>query len=208
VDPTRREHWNLKLGIDGWSAPWLGTNRGHQIHVRLNMALRLAREALDTPHNRLLFGFVLGTAKRVLDLGLGGVFGDGYLDHDVGRKELVREIGNDLEVDGNLCQALFFLNGRNDSKGQIDIVRDSVFHELKLAIRGNKGNGPICIKLSEADASVKGTVVNVDAGFSLSLLFDDELVVETKLALWHPRQFRVHLDSTRNLVAQNISGAG
>ena len=64
------------------------------------MTLGLAREALDTPDNCLLFGFVLGTTKRVLDLGLGGVFGNGYLDHHVGRKELIREIGNNLEVDG------------------------------------------------------------------------------------------------------------
>lgn len=64
------------------------------------MALGLAREALDTPDDRLLFGFVLGTAKGVLDLGLGGVFRNGYLDHHVGCKELIREVGNNLEVDG------------------------------------------------------------------------------------------------------------
>ena len=64
------------------------------------MALGLAREALDTPDNRLLFGFVLGATERVLDLGLGSIFGNGYLDHHVGRKELIREIGNNLEVDG------------------------------------------------------------------------------------------------------------
>lgn len=64
------------------------------------MALGLAREALDTPDNRLLFGFVLGTTEGVLDLGLGGIFGNRYLDHHVGRKELVRESGNYLEVDG------------------------------------------------------------------------------------------------------------
>ena len=69
------------------------------------MAFRLAREAFDTPDNRLLFGFVLGAAKGVLDLGLGSVFGDGYLDHDVGRKELIREIGNHLEVDRNSKRA-------------------------------------------------------------------------------------------------------
>ena len=51
----------------------------------------------------------------------------------------------------SLCQTLFFLNGRNDSKGQIDIVRDPVFHELKFSIGWNKGNGSIRIKLSESD---------------------------------------------------------
>ena len=101
MDPTRRKHWNLELGIDGRSAPWFGANRRHQVHVRLNVAFRLTREALDTPYNRLLFGFVFGTAKGMLDLGLGGVFGDGYLDHNVGRKELIREVGNDLEIDRN-----------------------------------------------------------------------------------------------------------
>ena len=101
MNAARCEHWNLELGIDGRSAPRLGADRWHQIHVRLDVAFGLARKALDAPDNRLLFGLVLGAAKGMLDLGLGRVFGDGYLDDDVGRKELIREIGNHLEVDRN-----------------------------------------------------------------------------------------------------------
>ena len=101
VNPTRCKHGNLEFGIDGGSTPWLGANRGHQIDVCLNVAFGLARESLNTPHNCLLFGFVLGAAKGMLDLGLGRVFGNRYLNDDVGCKELIREIGNHLEVDGN-----------------------------------------------------------------------------------------------------------
>jgi hypothetical protein len=65
------------------------------------VALGLSRETFDTPHNGLLFGLVFGSTKESLDLGLGGILGNGNLDDNMSRKQLVRKVGNDLEVDGN-----------------------------------------------------------------------------------------------------------
>ena len=73
MDTTRGEHGHLKVGTNGWSAPWLRPHGGHQIHIGRNVALGLSGETLDPPNNGLLFWFVLGTAKRVLDLGFGRV---------------------------------------------------------------------------------------------------------------------------------------
>jgi hypothetical protein len=98
---TGGKHGNLELHINGRSVPWLGADRGHEVDFGINMTLGLSGEPLDTPHNRLLFWFVLGSSKQSLDLGLGSILGDRNLDDNVGCKELVRKVGNDLEIDGN-----------------------------------------------------------------------------------------------------------
>ena len=65
------------------------------------MALGLSREALDTPYNRLLFWLIFGATKGMLDLCLGSVLWDGYLNNNVGSEKLVRKIGDHLQIDGN-----------------------------------------------------------------------------------------------------------
>ena len=95
------EHGDLELGVDWRSTPWLGARRGHQVNVCVDVAFSLSGKSLYTPDNSLLFWLVLGTAKRMFDLCFCGVLWDRYLDDNVGSKELVREIGNYLEIDGN-----------------------------------------------------------------------------------------------------------
>jgi len=58
-------------------------------------------EALDTPYNRLLLWFILGAAKRMLDLCFGSVLWDGYLNNNVGSIKFIRKIGDHLQIDGN-----------------------------------------------------------------------------------------------------------
>lgn len=101
VHSTGSEHGNLELGTNRWAAPRLGAHSGHQLHVRLNMALGLSWESLDTPYNRLLLWFVLGTSKGMLDLGLGCILRYRNFDYHVSRKELIRKVCNNLEIDRN-----------------------------------------------------------------------------------------------------------
>lgn len=89
MDTTGGEHGNLKFCTNGWSTPRFGTNRGHQIDIGGNVTFGLARESLDTPDNGLLFWFVLGSSKRMLDLGLGSILGYRDFNHDMGGKELI-----------------------------------------------------------------------------------------------------------------------
>ena len=99
MDTTSRKHGNLEFCIDGRSAPWLWSHRGHQIDIGLNVTLGLAWESLDTPNDSLLFWFVLCSAKRMLDFRLCRVLGHRYLDDDMSGKQLVREISNHFQVD-------------------------------------------------------------------------------------------------------------
>lgn len=101
MNSTGGKHWHLKLNVDRRSNPRLGTNSWHEIHFGVNMALRLPREALDTPDNGLLLWFVLGSPKLNLDFGLCGILGYGNLDNDMRGEKLVGKVGDHLEVDGN-----------------------------------------------------------------------------------------------------------
>jgi hypothetical protein len=95
-----RKHWYLKLNINGWTDPRLGTDSTYQFQVDSEHAFRLAGEAFDSPDNGILFGFVFGTSKRVFDFGFGCIFGYGDFDDYVCGKEFFREVGNHFEVDG------------------------------------------------------------------------------------------------------------
>ena len=101
MDPTGGEHGDLELNIYGRTTPWFRSHRRHKVYLRIDMTLGLSSESLDTPNNRLLLRFVFGSSKRVLDLGLGRVLRYGYLENDVRGVQLIREVGNHLQVDGH-----------------------------------------------------------------------------------------------------------
>ena len=98
---TGRKHRYLEFHIDGRSAPRLGANCWHKVDFCTNLTFSFSSKPLDTPDNGLLLGFVLGSPERLLDLGLGGIFWDGNLYHDMRGIQLIREISNNLEVDGH-----------------------------------------------------------------------------------------------------------
>jgi hypothetical protein len=96
---TGREHGHLKFGIDWWSTPRLGSNGRHKIYVGLNVTLGLSRETFYSPYNRLLFWFIFGTSEGMLDFCLSSIFRHWNLDYYMSSKELIRKIGNNLEID-------------------------------------------------------------------------------------------------------------
>lgn len=96
---TGSEHRYLEFHIDGRPAPRLGSNRWHEVDFGTDVAFCLAGKSLDTPHNGLLFGFILGSAERMLDLGFRRILWYRDLQHHVSGIQLIREIRNDLEVD-------------------------------------------------------------------------------------------------------------
>ena len=201
------EHGYLKLYIDRWSTPSLGPGRRHEIDVSRKHTLRLPGEALHPPNDSLLLWLVLGPAKRVLNLCLGRILRNGDLDHNVRRKQLIGKVGNDLQIDRYPRVALLLLDGRDDSKGQIDVVIDAIPHQLKLSVGRDEGDGPIGVELAQPDAPMEGAVVDLHPRLPhvAALLLNDELVVETKLALRHARELGIHLHLSRDLIAQDLA---
>jgi hypothetical protein len=98
MNATRSKHGDLKFHIDRRATPRLGTDRWHELHFSINVALGLSWETLDAPHNGLLLRLILGAAKESLNLGLGRILGNGNLDNHMSSKELIRKVGNHLEV--------------------------------------------------------------------------------------------------------------
>mmetsp|Transcript_54225 Transcript_54225/g.80904 ORF Transcript_54225/g.80904 Transcript_54225/m.80904 type:complete len:279 (-) Transcript_54225:552-1388(-) len=207
MDPTCSEHRNLKLGVDRGTTPRLGANRRHQVNFCVNVALRLSRESLDTPNDGLLLWFVLGPTKECLNLGPGCILRNRNLDDDMGGKQLIRKVGDDLEVNGHSRVTMFLLHCRNDTERKIDIVCDSISHQLELSIRRNKRNGTIRVKLSQTDTSMKGTIINLNTRLACTGLFtfNHQLIVQPELALRHTCQFSIHLDLTCHFVSKNRS---
>lgn len=108
------KHGNLKFHINGRTTPRLWTDRWHEFHFGINVALGLSWEALDSPHNSLLLWLVLGSAKERLNLGLGCILGNGNLNDDVSGKELIGKVCNDLEVDGDPVYECIVVNDKDD----------------------------------------------------------------------------------------------
>lgn len=98
---TRSKHRNLKLNPNRRSDPWFGPHGRHEVNFCVNVALSLTRETLDAPDNGLLFRFIFGSAKESLDFGLRSILRNRNLDDNVSSKQLIREIGDDLEINGN-----------------------------------------------------------------------------------------------------------
>mmetsp|Transcript_17205 Transcript_17205/g.39758 ORF Transcript_17205/g.39758 Transcript_17205/m.39758 type:complete len:208 (+) Transcript_17205:239-862(+) len=206
MNPTRSKHRYLEFRVDGRSAPWLWADGRHQVNIGLNVTFSFPRKTLYTPYDCLLLWFIFGTTKRMFDFCLRRIFRNWYLDDDVCSKQLIREVCNHLQIYGNFCQTLFFLNSWNDSEWQINVVRHTIFHEFELSIWGDECDCTICIEFSKADTAMESTIIDVDTWLSLAFLLNDELVVETKFTFGHPRELRIHLNSTGNFITQNTSG--
>lgn len=105
---------------------------------------------------------------------------------------------------------VFLLNGRNDPEREIDVVSDTVAHQLKLAIWRDEGNCSIGVEFSKTHTSMESAVINLNTRLALSgfLTINNKLVVQSKLALRHSRQFGVHLYLPRDFVSQDAASAG
>lgn len=105
---------------------------------------------------------------------------------------------------------MFFLNGWNESKWHVDIIRNTVSHEFKFSIRWDKSNRAIGVKFSETDTSVESAVVDFHSRLALTCLFsvNYKLIVQTKFAFWHASQFGVHLNLTSDFITQHAASTG
>ena len=111
-----------------------------------------------------------------------------------------------------------FLYDWNDAKRQLNVLRDTVGHQIKLTIWGNKRNGPIRVKFSQTDTSVECAIINFNclgspfrlrvpatAAATATRFVHHNFVVEAKLAFGHPSQVCLHQNSSSHIISQDIS---
>ena len=162
-----------------------------------------------------LIGRVVGRRSRShLGLHVGGVGRHGDLQLHVLGSHLLAEVGDELDVDLQGGSGDLLVHGQN-AEGQVDVLGDTVLHQLELAIRGDEGNGTILVETAQTHATVEGAVIDFDAGalaattaLGLLLVGDEQLVVQTETALGHTGQVGLHHDLSNDLTAQDSTGLG
>ncbi len=111
------------------------------------------------------------------------MLGGGDLHHDIGGVQVLVKDALHLDSDFHLVLTDLSVNW-HDLEGEVDVLGDTVGHQLKASVWGNEGNRSFFIKFGQFHALVKFHVVNSDtlvAGNSLlfGLLFHQELVVHS-----------------------------
>ena len=107
-----------------------------------------------------------------------------------------------------------FVHGE-DTEGQVDVLSDTVLHELELAIWRNEGDGTVLVELAQAHAAVEGAIIDFNTGalaaavaLGLLLVGDEKLIVETETTLGHAGQEGLHHNLTDHFTAENSAGLG
>lgn len=77
----------------------------------------------------------------------------------------------------------------HDFEGQVNIVANSVGHQLEHSIRWDESDGAVSVESAQADALVELNIVDLNSAVLLSgvggRILDEQLVVDAELALWH-----------------------
>ena len=171
-------------------------------------------ELTQHPINRLISRVVRSRSRGHLGLHVSRVGRHGDLQLYVLSSHLLAEVGNEFDVDLQGGSRDLLIDGQNTER-QVDVLRDTVFHQLELAIWRNEGNRTILIEATQTHATMEGAIIDFDSGslattttLCLLLVGDEQLVVETETALGHTGQVGFHHDLTDDLTAQDSTGLG
>ena len=159
---SRKERAYLKVKTDGrltplfvafqWSDSDLSTH--HEFHVSLKL--------FDAPHYCVKLWFIFGFAGTCrVYFHVCRVGRDGYLGYDI-RSE-VRSFKYCFYFNTVLEFVEFwvFLDNRDNLEWQVNVLWDTVGHQLKDTIRWNESNTAISIKAAQSHTLVKLNVINL-----------------------------------------------
>ncbi len=111
------------------------------------------------PRDDVLARFVFGSSLHADELHIGGVGGNRNLDFYLLGLDGWLEVG--LEDDFVVHRVLLvsLRHHRVDSEWKGNVIRRSVFHQFKLAVRRDEADGPFGLELAQLDTLVECTVV-------------------------------------------------
>mmetsp|Transcript_4182 Transcript_4182/g.10777 ORF Transcript_4182/g.10777 Transcript_4182/m.10777 type:complete len:288 (+) Transcript_4182:534-1397(+) len=103
------------------------------------------------------------------------------------------------------------LHHRQHPERQVDRVCDAISHQLELAVGWHKAHRSILVELTQLDALMERAVVDFNPRSRAprlvaavpSLVVEEELVVQPKLALGHPGEVALDLYVPGHVVAQH-----
>lgn len=193
---TSREHWHLEFHWDWRLLPRLLVPRRRQVRHCGQYLLLVTLKLFDSPEYWGFIRFILSlTISCWKDLDLRGVgrHWDLY-DHIVC---IVSALKYGANLDGVFDATIIrvFLDYGRDLEGQINVLTNTVRHNLEQSIRRDERYRTVTIEPAKSDALVELDVINLD---SLLLLFsvlgwgtgwfpEQEFIVDAEFALWHAR---------------------
>lgn len=161
------------------------------MNVSGKQTLSIALETLEAPNDaRVVFGLV-SCLTGALRVNSNVSCSRRHWDHTYNTRRKIWWFEDCLDPDWNLNFAKFrvLLDYRDHLEWQINVLRNAVGHHVERTIWRNKSDASISVKLSKSHALVELDVIYLDSFvyFVIVLLLHQESVIDTKLALWHPR---------------------
>mmetsp|Transcript_4183 Transcript_4183/g.10782 ORF Transcript_4183/g.10782 Transcript_4183/m.10782 type:complete len:392 (+) Transcript_4183:77-1252(+) len=204
------KHGNLEIHRDWRPAPRLVVHAGDHLDLATQRVLRVTWEAAKSPHDRRLIRLILGLTCGRVYVHLRSILGQWDLDEHARREELEGEHGLHLDVHLDARPAEL-LHHRQHPERQVDRVCDAISHQLELAVGWHKAHRSILVELTQLDALMERAVVDFNPRSRAprlvaavpSLVVEEELVVQPKLALGHPGEVALDLYVPGHVVAQH-----
>lgn len=224
----RSKHENTKGKADRRPTP--GLLVGHRSKGRLSIEnkLTLARETRDLPDNIVVFGFILRSALARPLSSLGRVQWCRNTNDHIRSEELRTVIRLDRNAVLDLGRADLTHNWLH-LKGEVDILRRAVPHQLELTVRRYERDDTVRVKSAQFHALVELTVFQCDgtcgcarglaSGSADPTIFttlparrvasvEEKPVIQPEFALRRAGQVGAHDDLAVDVGAENSAGRG
>mmetsp|Transcript_24877 Transcript_24877/g.73561 ORF Transcript_24877/g.73561 Transcript_24877/m.73561 type:complete len:342 (-) Transcript_24877:557-1582(-) len=200
---------DLKLDPDRWHLALRSVvlrSDARQIEVAAKCELPPARKALDRPHQGALLRNVHRGALAGLDLRPRRIGRQRQYDlHVVSDRPL-------LELAARLHQVLGpaparLVHKALDRDKRLDVLRQTVRHEVKVAVGGDERDGAVVLEAREPHALVELDVLQLNRLLlaRAALVLEEDLVVEPQLALGHAGQEHAHAQHAGHLTVYNAA---
>jgi len=201
-------HWNWRL------LPLLIFSRRCQSSDGCHDLLVITLELLDSPENwgfiRLVLSFTISCWEY---LNTGCVWWYGYLYHDVVSIVCSLEDWPDLNREFNTAIIRVFLDDWGDLERQVNVLTNTIRHDFEKTIWRNESDRSIPVESTKSNTLMKLNIVNLN---SLLLLFGilcwcacrlpkQQLIIDSKLALGHTWQLRLHDNLSDDVRLQDSS---
>ena len=198
----------------------------HSLNTRLTREGRFLTtcQLTQIPINGLIGTVVCGGTEGDLGHHIGSVGRNRDLQLDILSRHLLTEVGNDFDVDLEGGAALhvicpihiyYLLIHGEDTEGKVDVLSDTVLHELELTIWRNEGDGTVLIELTQTHTTMEGAIINFDTcalttsvPLRLLLVGDEQLIVQTETTFGHTGQEGLHHNLTDDFTTEHSTRLG
>jgi len=136
----------------------------NELDIGSKQTFCIALEPLESPHDTRIVWFINGSARSTRkDPHLSSVRWHWDFANHISTK--VTFLKDGLQSDRNFDFILFrvLLNNRHYFERQVNVLTDSIGHDVEDSVRGNEGDTAVTIKSAKSHALVELNVVDLDS---------------------------------------------